>query len=329
MMMRKKVFVSQLLIFLFFFAFFSFAEEKAFEAKTRRQENNFWETFWNFFLPHLEKRNILFEKQTQYFFVTVEEDHNAFRHMVFNPQKGSQGIWNPKAPDELISNYSRYTSIFLALINKAPKRVLFIGLGVGILPRFVRQNFPDTIIDVVEIDGEIPAIAETYFGFKKDNKINIHIADGRYFINQNKEKYDIIFIDAYNSECIPFQLTTEEFYSRIKASLLPDGIVTANLANLDNPNFIASEIKTVISVFPDLAVFITANKTNYILFSAVNRKLNTAELKKNASKIEAEKNLKLNICDMIDTRMTEDDMKKIIENVNILKDDFAPVETMR
>ncbi|MFZ2654494.1 MAG: fused MFS/spermidine synthase [Victivallales bacterium] len=315
------------LIFSFLIAFSLYAEEKASEKKS--QETGFWESIGNFFLPHAEKRNILFEKQTQYFLVTVEEDHNGFRHMVFNPNKGSQGIWNPKMPDELISNYCRFTTIFLPAVIAPPKRVLFIGLGAGIVPRFLRKQFPDTVIDIVEVDGEIPGIAENYFGFRKDVRINITIGDGRDFMNRNNEKYDVIFIDAYNSECIPFQLTTEEFYRKVRDSLAPDGVMTANVANLGKPTFIASEIKTARAVFPPLAVFITGNRSNYILFSAVNRKLDTAELKEKAARIEAENNLSLKIGDMIDTRIPDDVIKTMIEGMEILKDDFAPVETMK
>ncbi|MCK4981521.1 MAG: hypothetical protein KAS17_01290, partial [Victivallaceae bacterium] len=76
------------------------------------------------------------------------------RHLVFNPVKGSQGIWNPKMPDEIISNYCKYMTMSLSMIDHPPERVLFIGLGVGIVLRFVGKKFPGTIIDVVEIDPE-------------------------------------------------------------------------------------------------------------------------------------------------------------------------------
>ncbi len=42
----------------------------------------------------------------------------------------------------------------LSMIDHPPERVLFIGLGVGIVLRFVGKKFPGTIIDVVEIDPE-------------------------------------------------------------------------------------------------------------------------------------------------------------------------------
>ncbi|OGV38250.1 MAG: hypothetical protein A2X48_06895 [Lentisphaerae bacterium GWF2_49_21] len=321
--------LSIILISLMLIVFSSLGEEKAPEAKPKVQETGFWEGIGNLFLPHAEKRNVLYEKQTQYFLVTVEEDSKGLRHMVFNPNKGSQGIWNPKMPDELISNYCRFSTIFLPALKIPPKRVLFIGLGAGIVPRFVRKNFPDAVIDIVEIDPEITIIAENYFGFKKDDKIKITIGDGRDFINRNKEKYDVIFIDAYTADRIPFQLTTIEFYQTVRDSLAPDGIMTANIANLGKPTFIASEIKTVRSVFPDLAVFITENNSNYIPFSSYGRKLDNAELKEKALKIEAEKRLSLNIGEMLDTRMPEDEIGKMIEKVDILKDDFAPIETMK
>lgn len=323
-MNRKSLFLASFYIFCFSFA--CPAEDKS--ADKNPQGESFWKSFYNLFLPHKEKRNVLFEKQTQYFLVTAEEDSKGWRHMVFNPNKGSQGIWNPNLPDELLSNYCRFTTIFLPAIDHPPKRVLFIGLGAGIVPRFLRRQFPETIIDIVEIDGEIPEIAEKYFGFKKDEKMNVIIGDGRDFINRTKEKYDIVFIDAYSATNIPFQLTTEEFYQKVRGSLTPSGIMTANIANLGKKKFISSELKTILGVFPNLAIFICGNRSNYILFAPVNRKLDNSELKEKALKIETGKNLNLKMCDMIDTRMPEDELRKMTESVEILKDDFAPVETM-
>ena len=174
-------------------------------------KTGFWESFVNFFVPHAEKRRILLRKQTRYFQVSVEEDSRGLRHLVFNPVKGSQGIWNPEKPDEIISNYCKYMTLFLPMIDHQPERVLFIGMGVGIVPRFVMRHFPDVIIDIVEIDPDIPDIASKYFAYPESAKTNIIIRDGRDFINRTKHKYDLVFIDAYNSHNIPFQLTTQEF----------------------------------------------------------------------------------------------------------------------
>ena len=123
-------------VFVLFFFFTLMLDSEA-ETAVRQDEPGFWENFINFFVPHAEKRRILLRRQTQYFQVTVEEDSKGVRHLVFNPVKGSQGIWNPKMPDEIISNYCKYMTMSLTMIDHPPERVLFIGLGVGILPRFI------------------------------------------------------------------------------------------------------------------------------------------------------------------------------------------------
>ena len=304
------------------------AQENAAVSSTR-EKPGFWQSFSNFFLPHPDQREVLLEKQTLYFLVTVEKGENGWRHLVFNPNRGSQGIWNPESPDELLSNYCQYTTIFLQGIDQYPRRVLFVGLGAGVMPRFIRKHFPATIIDIVEIDDAIPGIAEQYFGFKKDDRINIAIGDGRDFINRNKVKYDIIFIDAYNAENIPFQLTTEEFYRKIRESLTPGGIMTANVANLGKPNFIASELKTVQSIFPGLAVFVCPGQTNYMLFAPVNGQFDSARIKDKCVELEKSSNPELDFRAMLDTRLNDKAINKMTGGAIILKDSFAPVETMK
>jgi spermidine synthase len=302
------------------------ADDTSHKAHKHGEETGFWKSVTDFFVPHVEERHILLHKQTQYFLVTVEADSTGARHLVFNPVKGSQGIWNPATPDEIISKYCRYTTLFMTLVDQPPKRVLFIGLGVGMVPRFVQRYFPDTIIDVVEIDKDIPDIAHKYFGYVKSTKTNIIIKDGRDFINRTKHKYDIIFIDAYNAQSIPFQLTTKEFYQKIRNALKPKGIVTVNVANLGKPKFIASELKTIKSVFPNFAVYVCPNNSNYVPFAAVNRKIDP---EKKADKVDKVLHLSYSIKDITQNRMTDSEVKEMTRDAIILTDDYAPVETMK
>ncbi|MFA7230679.1 MAG: fused MFS/spermidine synthase [Victivallaceae bacterium] len=318
----------RILLFLALSLFISLPCE-AVEQNVKSGSSSFWEDFANFFLPHVEKRNVLFEKQTQYFLVTVEEGENGWRHLVFKPRKGAQGIWNPAAPDEIITSSCKNMAVFVQMANLPPKRVLFIGLGSGIVPRFVRKHFSETIIDIAEIDGEIPGIAEKYFGFKTDARTNIIIGDARDYINRTQEKYDAIIIDAYNADCIPFQLTTEEFYRKVRRALVDDGIMNVNVANLGKPKFIAGELKTVKTVFPELAVFVCSGQTNYMLFAQKNRQFNISEQKEREITELCRQNPELNLTEIIATRMPEDELHEIVYGANVFTDDFAPVETMK
>jgi spermidine synthase len=285
-----------------------------------QEESTFWENFVNFFLPHAEKRRVLLRKQTQYFQITVEEDSTGARHLVYNPIKGSQGIWNPKTPDKMISNSCKYMSMFMTMIDNPPKRILFIGMGAGILPRFVAKHFPETIIDVVEIDPDIPGIANKYFGYVKNAKCNIIIRDGRDFINRVKHKYDLIFIDAYSAHDIPFQLTSQEFYRKVRDAMKPHGIVSVNIANLGKSQFIASEIKTIKSVFPHLAIYVCPNESNYIPFASPGQEITLfAPTRHSLDEIRR----------IVKKPLTKCEVEKMTENAIILTDDYAPVETMK
>lgn len=316
---------------LFFFCMvlqsLSIAAETGSEAGS--DEPGFWENFVNFFLPHAEKRRILLRRQTRYFMVTVEEDSSGARHLVFNPVKGSQGIWNPKTPDAIISNYCKYMTLFMTMLDRPPERVLFLGLGVGIIPRFVGKHFPGAIIDVVEIDPDIPDIAEKYFAYPKSAGTNIIIRDGRDFINRAGHKYDLIFVDAYTTHNIPFQLTTLEFYRKVRAALKPHGLVSVNIASLGKPGFIASEIKTIKSVFPQLEVYVCPGQSNYLPFAAPDRKVEPAMQEEKAEKIDSELHFSYKMRDMMETRMKKAEIDEMTEDAIILTDDYAPVETMK
>ncbi len=293
------------------------------------KEPGFWKSVGDFFLPHMDSRKILVEKQTQYFLVTVEEDFQGWRHLVFNPNKGSQGIWNPAAPNEIVSRYCRLSTLFTTALEHPPRRALFIGLGAGIVPRYVREIYPDIQIDLVEVDPAIPEIATGYFNFKTDARMKVIIADGRDFINRCREKYDLILIDAYTAECIPFQLTTVEFFRKIREAMSPGGLMIANIADLGKENFIAAEIKTAREVFPELAVFVCGDNTNFMLMGRQGGNINSEKMSAKAAGIDRRNHPELDFDEMIESRMSQEEIIEMIEDGMILKDDFAPVETLR
>jgi spermidine synthase len=64
------------------------------------------------------------------------------------------------------------------------------------------------------------------------------------------ERYDMVFIDAYNDLSIPYHLTTREFARMIGNILKPDGIVLTNIIdNFQKGAFLPSYIRTLREVF--------------------------------------------------------------------------------
>ncbi|EHK00948.1 spermine synthase, partial [Candidatus Haloredivivus sp. G17] len=53
--------------------------------------------------------------------------------------------------------------------------------------------------------------------------------DGREFLQNTDEEYDVVVLDAYRKQTVPFHLTTEEFFELIYDKTDDEGIVVSNV----------------------------------------------------------------------------------------------------
>lgn len=299
------------------------AGEKAEIEKFKPPQPGFWETLYNLFLPHYEKSNIVHEKESAYFLITVEDSETGYRSLVFNPKKGSQSTIKFDEPEAVVPKFMQYSFISLTAIEQKPEKVLFIGLGAGIMPMFLRRIYSETKMDIVEIDPAIEPIAKKYFGFNPDKNMETITKDGRVFVNNTKEKYDIIYIDAYNASEIPFQLTTLEFFQKIKSCLKPDGMMVANIANFGKMDFIFSEIETVRNVFENIAVFICPGQTNYVLFASDKNKFNPKNMQLKAELLDKKYNWNFKLSPFLNSRIPEDVIITNTKDAKLITDELA------
>jgi spermidine synthase len=277
-------------------------------------------------LPHYETRKTLYETETQYFNIKVEESETGLRHLVFLPRKGSQSVYDINNPEKIYSKYIDYSLLAFPALDRKPKNILFIGMGGGIMPMIVRRAYPDVNIDIVEIDKKIPGIAEKYFGFKPDKRMNIIIEDGRVYVNKCKKKYDAVFIDVYNADNIPFQFTTVEFYEQIKRVLAKDGVCAVNVANMGKQKFIDLELNTIMHVFPNSYIFVCPGKTNYVPLMINGSSMDFQKLKVNAANFDSYHKFPVKFNELIKDSLNSKDLEKIKQNgTSFLTDDYAPV----
>jgi len=172
--------------------------------------------------------------------------------------------------NDLRQHMLEYTRLaFCGLLYKPePERMLVLGLGGGVIPREMHYYLPALEIDVVEIDPDIPLIAKRFFGFREDDKLKVHIDDGRMFIKKQLRldpvpKYDLIILDAFNSDYIPFHLMTKEFLEEVKGILAEDGVVIANV--FYSNRLFDAELKTFLAVFGRCQAFLGVYSTNAML----------------------------------------------------------------
>jgi len=164
-----------------------------------------------------------------------------------------QSVVKPGDPDHLELPYARAIPIGLTLIDR-PQRVLIVGLGGGTIPSLFRKHLPGLRIDAVELDPEVVKVAERYFGFRQDIAMRAYVQDGRKFVEQRQNLYDVIFLDAFSADSIPYALTTREFLKSVRAALKPRGLVVGNIWSRGSNPMYDSMIRTYQDVYDEVFI---------------------------------------------------------------------------
>ncbi len=129
-------------------------------------------------------------------------------------------------------------------------RTLFIGGGGYTFPRLMERRYPLAELHVVEIDPEVTRVALDYLGVGRDTRIRTFNMDGRWYVMNCKEPYDLIIGEAFNDVSIPYHLTTKEFAAEIKAILKSDGLLIALVIDsIKAGQFMPAYIRTLEEVF--------------------------------------------------------------------------------
>ena len=242
------------------------------------------------------RQKVLFEGKSEFnSSIMVVEDAEGLRTLIFDNNDVKQSTVKLGDPDRLELRYTRVMLIALAAVEK-PKRILIVGLGGGSIPNFLHKHYPDTHIDVVDIDPMVVEVAKKYFAFRQDKTLRVHVADGRAFIEKCKKPYDIIFLDAYGADDIPYALATREFLQAVRKAVTPKGVVVTNLMSRFSNRLYDSMIRTYIDVFDEVHVVDIRNSGNVILLAPPHQpKLTKDTLASQARKLSREKKFPFNL----------------------------------
>ncbi|MCX8034099.1 MAG: fused MFS/spermidine synthase [Thermodesulfovibrio sp.] len=204
-------------------------------------------------------------------------------------------------------------------------KTLSIGGGGYTFPRYMEVYYPNAEIDVVEIDPEVTQVAYEYLGLSPNTRIKSYNTDGRWYVMNCKEKYDVIFIDAFNDLSVPYHLTTKEFAKELKNIMKPTGILLTNIVdNFQKGAFLPSYVKTLREVFGD-KVFLLSISPNFekIGISTFIVVAGNIEIENLKSFIEKNKDITSSI---IPENLFNEFINK--KYVVVLTDDYAPVDNL-
>lgn len=107
-----------------------------------------------------------------------------------------------------------------------PGRLLLVGLGGGSVAKAFRRD--GWSVDTVEIDPVVTEVARQWFGLQPEDTV-VHHEDGRQFLLENTDPFDLIILDAFGSSSIPFHLITKEAFALARSELAPGGVLAMNL----------------------------------------------------------------------------------------------------
>jgi len=273
-----------------------------------------------------EMDKVLYEGDSLYHHIHVSEA-DGYRYLSFNRARGSQSVVNIRDPYELKFPYTQAAFVVPAVLDQKPGRILILGLGGGTIPRVMAKYYPDVPIDVVEIDPDVVAIAKRFFFFRPTQKLNVISMDGRRFLRRSRDRYDIIFLDAYDDRSIPFHLTTKEFFEIVKQRLTPTGVVAANVWGPRTDEFYLAELKTYQQVFAHVYLIDCVTSSSYIFIAHSHDKVMTKTiLQKRLPAFQEWFQFKFPLMPYADTF---EDVSSVRLDANVLMDDFAPVEILR
>ncbi|MBI1211200.1 MAG: spermidine synthase [Alphaproteobacteria bacterium] len=243
----------------------------------------------------------------------------------YNDRLYTESTHNTKDDRELPVYYTRYMTAGL-IYPKTVGSILEIGSGGGTTAWYLHRYLPNVPVTTVELDPEVAKVAKTYFGIKDEPNFNVVTRDGRLFLRENTEHYDLILIDAYRGPFVPFHLLTKEFYESVKAHLNESGVVVQNVE--PNTMLFDAAAKTIGAVFNNVEFYLA--KGNVVTVAYDGPKRTDAALAAAAASRQAEFKLRYDLTQLLSSRREpNDEVGTISADAKVLTDDFAPVETLK
>lgn len=203
------------------------------------------------FLPKWSFENhstIVFEKESIYGRVWVESRDSALWLFLGSKRALQSWILEPEDLSTFPKNlYHAYAPLLVHSLEK-PQKALILGHAGGVYTRFLNAYAPNLQVHAVEIN---PVVTEATLALIQEPFKNWSIThqDARLFIQENKEKFDLIFLDAFQGLDLPASLITQEFFKSLAQDMKKESFLALNLV-AENSLFLKRFDATIRSVFP-------------------------------------------------------------------------------
>lgn len=177
---------------------------------------------------------LLESRETAYQWARVVEHPDGARVLLLNEGLDSYHSLRPAA-GVLTGGY--YDAFLMPALVAPPSEdgdvhVLVVGLAAGTMAWQLERLAPSVRVTGVEIDAEVVELGRSWFDLPQGTLVHAGV-DGRVAVASSSRRFGAILVDAYaNQIYLPPHLTTVEFFSLLRARLLPGGCVALNVGGL-------------------------------------------------------------------------------------------------
>jgi spermidine synthase len=242
----------------------------------------------------------------------------------FNKAIFDESAYNPADELELPAPYTRFMTVGLAYARNVAS-IVEIGFGGGRTAWYLHRTLPDAPIVSAELDPVVVELSKKYFGIKDEPNFKVVNEDGRQFLTQSTQRYDVILLDAYHGPTVPFHLLTKEFYHLVADRLNEGGIVLQNL-NPDNALF-DSVVKTMATAFAQTDLYLADGNAVIAAYQGAPRsKDDLAQLAKTR---QAAAKPRYDLATLVSQRRLVNLAAAVEPAAKLLTDDFAPAEALK
>jgi spermidine synthase len=241
--------------------------------------------------PRSEFGSLVHEAKSDYSHIRVRKRNSIYTLLFVRDNGDEMGETqiDMRKPHSLKVPYTQ-TMFSNFLFEPEPKRVLIVGLGGGSMVHFLAHHCKDVQVDAVEIDAKVVEAADKFFQCRSNEQTKIHVADGMKFIADTKDKYDVIYMDAFlkissatDGAGVPKSLKTEAFYKQALTKLTEKGVMVFNLNVHDGTR---ADVQLLKRVFAKATLF-KAAESNYVFIGLPNHEeLDRDQLRSRARELD-------------------------------------------
>jgi spermidine synthase len=270
-------------------------------------------------------------RETNYFCIKIrEEERDGETVRILILDRLVHSYTSLADPTKLVYGYEKVYAEITAYRARHDNqlRALFIGGGGYTFPRYMEAIYPNSDIDVIEIDPGVTQVAHDWLGLSPETRITTFNQDARLFLEQTpSNRYDLILGDAFNDFSVPYHLTTKEFNDRVEAWLVDDGLYLVNMIDGVRGDFLRAYVHTLRQNFryvylaPATASWRISPRTTFVLIGT-NAPLELLEF----TTIDAGDGEALLAGQVLSQAEVDDFLAK--GQVVLLTDEYAPVDQM-